>query len=286
MQFKLICTICTWLCLISSSTFTFAQSIEECLQVGDRMRSLNKDHLALKQYRRAYFFYSKSKTQSDSLELRLLSSLSNAAYNSGNKAESFQYLDVAISISEGENRNGFVLTKTDRLIQALQFNKALIELYQYQPMNKTDSNKHHLLLGIAYFGNSSYNKAETAWLALAQTQDDSLLITEKFQKVKRKLDPRRPGRARHYSLIIPGLGQMLAGDVKNSLNSAVLVLGITALYVYSIQEYGPINAIIGILPWFSRYHVGGGENAMRSMQKRQRLLKDRYFNEFMSLLAG
>ena len=63
------------------------------------------------------------------------------------------------------------------------------------------------------------------------------------------------------SMIVPGLGQLYVGDVKNGLKSFVLSVGLFSLGLRSALINNPLDAAISTLPWFQRYYQGGFKKA-------------------------
>ena len=107
-----------------------------------------------------------------------------------------------------------------------------------------------------------------------------------FEKAERKLNPKRADRLKTLSLFIPGSGQIIAGNAKSGINSLLLIGGLSAFYISTARQYGTISAAITVLPWLSRYHVGGSENAQDSMLKRQEKLKSQYFDELIRIVRS
>lgn len=194
----------------------------------------------------------------------------------------FKYYEMSIiSCSDLDRANDLILEKSVELIKRKQFLNALQELYSLYDLNPQQQRLNDYLTATALYGNGEYVEAEKYFLTLVETKSDSLLIDNIFAKIDKKLDPRRPGRARNMSYILPGLGQIYAGNIRNSVNSMVLIGAIGVLYFSTVAEYGLISGIITVLPWLSRYHVGGAENAKRAMEERQEKLKSKYYDQLL-----
>jgi hypothetical protein len=89
---------------------------------------------------------------------------------------------------------------------------------------------------------------------------DTSLVNELFEKNK-KISKISPKKAKVLSMIMPGLGQLYVGDVKNGLNSFLLSTGLLALGLRSAFINNPLDAAIATLPWFQRYYQGGYKKA-------------------------
>lgn len=194
----------------------------------------------------------------------------------------FKYYEMAIvSCSNTSQANDIILEKSLELIKHKQFLSALQELYSLYDLNEPQQKLNDYLTAIALYGNAEYIEAEKYFLAMVQSPADSATIHSIFLQIDKKLDPRRPGRARNISYVFPGLGQIYAGNLKSSINSMVLMGAIGVLYFTTVAEYGLISGFITVLPWLSRYHVGGAENAKRAMLERQKNLKSKYFDQLL-----
>lgn len=199
--------------------------------------------------------------------------------------KAFKYYEMAIvTCSDEQMANDRILEKSLELIKQQQFLSALQELYSLYDLNTEQQQLCDYLTATALFGNEEYVDAEPYFLALVNTPGDSLQVQSIFAEIGRKLHTKRPRRARNMSYILPGLGQLYAGNLKGSINSALLIGGIGVLYFATLTEYGLISAFITVLPWLSRYHVGGAENAKRAMIDRQLELKSRYFEQLLVLV--
>ena len=196
----------------------------------------------------------------------------------------FKYYEMAIiTAPNAERANDLVLEKSLELVKRKRFMKALQELYSLSGLNQEQQRLCDYLTGVSLYGNKQFKDAEPYFLSLVESNKDSALVSELFDKIDKKLNARRPKVAYNLSYL-PGLGQLYAGNVKGSINSIALITGIAILYVVTIQQYGLISGIITVMPWLSRYYVGGLENAKESMQKRQDVLTGRYFNELLLIV--
>ncbi|MDZ4839975.1 MAG: hypothetical protein SGJ04_08215 [Bacteroidota bacterium] len=108
------------------------------------------------------------------------------------------------------------------------------------------------------------------------TKIDSTL--NKYRKVIRR---NNKGRLTLASILVPGLGQTLAGRPGKGINSLVVVGGITFLVVNTAQIYTGGLAIF-VAPWALRYYFGGLEMTRKFAQ----FNKDKIFDtSWHTLLA-
>jgi len=98
--------------------------------------------------------------------------------------------------------------------------------------------------------------------------------------------PRRsPQTARVLSMLVPGLGQMYAGDFLDGLN-ALLVNGASAgLVAWAVMERSYAEAGLAFSYLFSRYYAGGMSNAERQAVERNERIDRAFAAEILDELA-
>jgi tetratricopeptide (TPR) repeat protein len=145
-----------------------------------------------------------------------------------------------------------------------EYNFALTELLTIRdkPLQPNTTKKKNLFLAVTYY---YLNEFELSKLNLLAIDNLDSLETKKIDQLflqNDKLTKRyKPKTARIMSLIIPGSGQLYAGDYKNGINSFLLVAAFTYLG-YTVVVNGTIaDAIISILPWLQRYYYGSSQKA-------------------------
>ena len=154
------------------------------------------------------------------------------------------YIDKAIMlISKGEiQRSEIILTKISKYTNYEKIKResyywlGLGHLYSYKWMEAKNNIK-------KYFG-VSYNQ-----------YIDSIFINSN------KLDLKSPQRARLFSLIIPGLGQIYSKDYKNGINSLILNSLTSYLFFNSIIDKNYQNSLVIYYTPFERYYQGSRSNA-------------------------
>ena len=110
----------------------------------------------------------------------------------------------------------------------------------------------------------------------SKTKIEQLFI--KNEKINR-LNPRT---ARILSMIIPGLGQFYAGDIKNGTNSIILTLGIATWgIVTAVKSTSPFDVLVTAAPWFQRYYMGGYKKAEQIAINEKKKRRSKVYNQIL-----
>ena len=75
----------------------------------------------------------------------------------------------------------------------------------------------------------------------------------------RKIEKLNPKFYQTLSYILPGSGQILLGDVKESFNSLLLNGGLAVLFIHTANRLSFFDAVLSVVPWFYRYYAGGAK---------------------------
>ena len=127
-----------------------------------------------------------------------------------------------------------------------------------------------------------WKKFDEAWesfnkMILAEDQMTIDQLQTLYQKNK-KVDRINPELAMWLS-IVPGLGQIYAGDYEDAANSVLINAAFLTLYFQVASQYSLVDGMLAVLPWFQRYYIGGFQNAKtlavkKKERKRNEVLRD------------
>jgi hypothetical protein len=92
----------------------------------------------------------------------------------------------------------------------------------------------------------------------------------------------KPKKARILSTILPGLGQLYAGDIKNGINSFILTGGLIVLGINTAINLTLLDALMTVAPWFQRYYMGGYNRAENIAAEK---FKEKQNRVFLSILS-
>ena len=258
----------------------FSQNIDETIFLGDENFNHGDYSQAIKYYKRVLFFskdkYIANKRIADSY-------FKIKEYDFANN-----YYDSAIV---------YCLNRKD--IFELKFKKAdcSIFLKEYNKANKIVSAlniketndlffKKNFYLGIINFAKLNYDSAEIFFIK--SVSDTSLYTKEKIHslfKKSRNLKRPNPKFAGALSVVLPGAGQLYAGDYKNAINSFLLVGIFVAIGTDMCMRYAWYDSAISIFPWFYRYYQGGYKNAMSIAKKKQKIKRNKKLNEIIKVIG-
>ena len=84
-------------------------------------------------------------------------------------------------------------------------------------------------------------------------------------------------------MIIPGSGQIYAGDWRNGLNSLLLTGGLMTLGIYTISAAGFIDGIVMVGPWYQRYYTGGFKRAETSVNALKKKVRYEVLQEMLRM---
>lgn len=122
---------------------------------------------------------------------------------------------------------------------------------------------------------SYFDKSQDSTL---HAQIDSLLLeTKNFKYVS-------PDTARVYSTIIPGAGQIYAGNWKNGLNAFVLNGALASAIIYKIVKADYMNALVIWYFLMKRYYIGNRYHAQRIANEHNQLLNQTAAQEIINKL--
>jgi tetratricopeptide (TPR) repeat protein len=137
--------------------------------------------------------------------------------------------------------------------------------------------KKNLYLAICHFGMDDTGQSLQYFAEIVDSTGLERIssLFRAYEKHKKKYDP---DKLEMMSIFIPGLGQFVAGDVKNGLNSIFLLTGIAAYSFYTMRIYGILDGTLVLVTWFYRYYTGGHKKAyelgVTKIREQQRITYD------------
>ncbi len=250
-----------------TATTSYSQNWQQTLKFAELALEREDYQTALLTFQRLAFF---SKGQENKAYINF--QIARCYHLQGKFKWAARYYDQCFYLAEDSLAQQALVGKIGLLLSQSMFKEALAEIYalEYSAVFK-DTQRLAFLEGLAHFGNLEYEKAHDAFSkalpaddTLSKNQLRSLLLQDK------RLSQPNPQIARTISFILPGAGQLYAGDLKNGLNSMALNAALVALAVNVATTYSLLDAGLVVLPWWLRYYLGGAEKA-RLIAERKRL---------------
>jgi tetratricopeptide (TPR) repeat protein len=228
-----------------------AQSLEKTLSLANELYANKSYQNALEVYNRVLYFDTNQVFYSE-----IYPKIADSYFNTAQYYQANLYYDLAyVSSEDNVQKNEFLLQKISGYLILQEYDFADIDYLNVDStsLNATQTKRLTLLGAILKFSKADYAKSEEEFLKIST---DSLRVKALFEKNK-KVSKLSPEKAKTMSRIIPGLGQIYAGDWKNGLNSFVLTGGLLALGIRGTFINGPLDAAFAVLPWLQRYYKGG-----------------------------
>ncbi len=164
------------------------------------------------------------------------------------------------------------------------FEYAEIELLNLpSALNAEQSNRKVFYTAVLNFSIEKYDLAKTQFMSLIDsTNTESKKKIEQLFIKNEKINKLNPRAARIMSMIIPGLGQFYAGDIKNGTNSIILTVGIATWgIVTAVKSTSPFDVLVTAAPWFQRYYMGGYKKAEQIAINEKKKRRSKVYNQIL-----
>ncbi|MFT5884637.1 MAG: tetratricopeptide (TPR) repeat protein [Arcticibacterium sp.] len=250
-----------------------AQNLDQTFHFANNLFEQDDYKNALEVYRRTLFF-----DQNNEFGPRVFKNMADCLYETSQYQEAAYYYDLAYFVHSGYLQADISLKKASCHLLLREYNQTKIELFNLpdslSPEQKELSVFYDAMLN---FAQGNFEASKGLFLQIAP---DSTVINALFDKNK-KIDKLKPKTAKILSIIMPGLGQFYAGDIKNGLNSLILSGGLFYLGVRSAVRTSLLDAGLSVIPWFQRYYSGGYNKAYAIAEAKVKERRHKVFNELL-----
>jgi tetratricopeptide (TPR) repeat protein len=267
--------------LLFMTTNIYSQDLKQTFDFANEL-FYKKDYKgAAETYRRVIFF-----DKSDEYRKACYQNIADCLYETQTYEEAADYYELAYFQAKTDSLKAEILfRKTSCFLLENNLKYAEIELFNLPAkLSEEQERRQRFYFAILHFSNGKFKESESTFLSLV---DDSLKrqnIRELFLK-NEKVSKINPKKAKVLSTILPGMGQFYAGDVKNGLNSFLLVGGILTWGVLaSIESPTPLDAVFSMIPWVQRYYTGGIKRAETITVNRIQEKRSRIYNQILDEL--
>jgi tetratricopeptide (TPR) repeat protein len=194
----------------------------------------------------------------DTLQYELYMHIGNCLMYTGAYYKAINNFDNALLADRHyEHQNELKIQMVKAFLLARNIRLATVALRDIDTINEDSKKKVLFYQGAILFYLEQYDAAEITWLKIVKNDKArSERITMLFTKNK-KINRLKPGVAIALSVILPGAGQIYAGDFKEGINSLLVNGAFFVLGYNTAVTYNLLNALIAVGPWYIRYYQGG-----------------------------
>ncbi len=261
----------------------WGQSKESTHHLADRMYAQNQFEEALYLYQRVAYF---SKPQADA---NVLGRIADCFYAQADFTRAIEYYDHAyFATSDTQEKTNYLFGKMGTYLEIKNYHFVLVELLGEDfPTNIQNHYSKELYLAAAYFGLEQFEDAGKHFVEAipAERKEARQQIESIFNEPKNFSRP-KPKVAFILSAILPGAGQVYAGNPGAGINSLILTGSFVGLVLYLSVRINPIDAILTGLPWFQRYYQGGFDQAEISAEHARELRRNKHYQEALQIIGS
>jgi len=241
---------------------TNAQNLKEVINFGDSLFQEHKYYIALNEYKRAFYF---SKIDHKAL---ISNKIADCYLLVNDLKMARAYYDSTSYYSKNDSiQIECAFRKIICYMKEKNFGYALIKLDEL----KIDSSKYfkykkNLYTGISYFGLENYDLAfQFFYKTISPNDITKKNLLDKLYNNRKKLMCPNPTVATFMSALIPGSGQIYAGELHDGINSVLLLSGL-----FYIGINATVVNLYVLMPFIYRYYMGGIKNANKFAMERKR----------------
>jgi len=271
-------------------SMTFVSSSDLCLDIAEKFFNIGDYYAAITEYKRFIFFSSNTNNENISYSYYKIA----LAYRNQQKwnecIDAFQRsiqtaltegtrderkIDLAITLISSGNYNGaeFLLIKLEMFSQVQEikqkasFFRGISSLYSFKWKQAREAFSF-------YFPNIQSESKEIF------KQVDSLLANAEDVKY------RSPKLAKIFSTILPGSGQIYAGNWRNGINALLINVATGYLFINDIFNREYFDAIFNTLFIFERFYSGNRFNAEESAKKYNYRINKSFLDRILKILSS
>jgi tetratricopeptide (TPR) repeat protein len=270
--------------VLAFSLFCFAalhgQTVSETWSGALADEEAGRYRMALEKYERVLFF--KPDTITDLLYLHIGNC---RMYNKEYYSAINSYDDALLADIHKLRQNEILVQRLKAEIQAHNMRLALITLREIDTLKDvTVRDQVVFYTGVIHFFNEEYPEAENSWIRLAKKDVEKEERIRALFRENKKVNRLKPGVAIALSVVLPGAGQVYAGDIKDGINSLLLTGGLFILGYNTAIVYGIYNAIVAVGPWYLRYYQGGFTKAGQLVMLKRAQKHEAIYNQLLDVL--
>lgn len=274
-------TICLFLTLMFFSCYP--QTTEEALEYAQWSYSQKKYYETIESCERIIFFEKRK-----NILAKAYFQLANAHLAQNNFESALEFFSKIKSLCH----------PSDSVALEAEFGKTICHILRNDPhyamislidlkseMPEYFKRKKIFFTAVANFKINDFYASERGFIELLNNKD-SVLVKEIFQRLSTEKNKINPRRAKIFSMILPGTGQLYIGDYKNALKSFLLNAAIIATGVHFATAYTILDAYLFTANWFFRYYKGGFIKAQINAENKINSILNASFTQLMELTGN
>ncbi|MEI7803478.1 MAG: hypothetical protein WCI97_12565 [Bacteroidota bacterium] len=262
--------------LICNLFFCFgvrAQDIAATFDLANQMKDEGNYDAAIKLYQRVNFFGNGYKSSECLLQT------ADVYFKLNEYDKAAEYYDYAYSSVHDDSLHNLIsLSKAVIFIYQKKYLESLQELFSVTDDEFFMRTK-NIYLATTYYGLNKFEECKAVLFELEKDSIEKIQLAKLISKAE-KIQKRNPNTAKVLSMIIPGLGQFYAGDIRDGLNSLIISSAFMYLGINTALQYSFIEAT-SVVPWFARYYMGGYNHAKIIMENR---IEEKQFSIYQQIL--
>lgn len=260
------------------------QTVQETYAKAEVFYAQGQYAEALKLYQRTLFFTD----ETDTLKPRLYAATAKVFL------EQRQYEKAADYYS-----NAIYLIDNDSIIQLWRLEKIKAHLLDHNFTNAADELKKvdtihfssltksvYFYTGVYHFGVENYDSAHKYFCKVIGNDLEKQKQLDKLFRKNLRIKNMNPHVAGIMSAVIPGSGQVYAGNFDRGMYSFLLTSSFAILGYNTYAAYGLLEALVSVSPWYLRYYTSGIKNAAEMAKQRQAQKRQKVFNQMLILLPA
>lgn len=257
-----------------------SQTIEQTYNLANELYQKKEFKAAVDVYRRVIHF-----DKDEQYRNLCYSKIAESLFQVKEYEEATGYFDLAyFQETNDSTKTEILFRKASCYMLTQNYEYAQIEMLSLSDsITKSLEDKKTFYWATLNFALGNYKDSEFAFVSVLDDNEKKEKIKSLFLK-NEKVSRISPKKARILSMILPGLGQFYAGDIKNGLNSMLLTGGLFYLGIRTGMNNGFLDAVFSVFPWIQRYYMGGYAKAETIAQNQKQKKRVAVYNEILDVV--
>jgi tetratricopeptide (TPR) repeat protein len=234
-----------------------AQTSSQCMALAQEQEAIGNDRAARQLYQRVLHFDRKT------YGTACYQALAPIALRLGNYEQAAFYFDLVYQNAPSDSlKNEALVQKSAAFLLQGRFPEARREILSIETKGSSFwAERKTLYTAACLYGERDFSASEKTMMTLAENDPNKRKALKKAYRKAKKINKKKPKTAKTLSMVIPGAGQLYAGDYRNALNSFGLNAVMGYWFYYTAISLSLSDAVLSTGPWLFRYYAGGFQRA-------------------------